>query len=66
MANLEAVIEAQIQRVHPAVGQTAAVDGDLPNQRLIAELDEAVGFAEPDGQVVLNWPPLFCDMVKAT
>jgi histidinol-phosphate aminotransferase len=38
---------------------------DLPIQRVIADLDEALGFAEVDGQVVLNWPLLFFHMVKA-
>jgi hypothetical protein len=65
MANLEAAIEAEILRVHSAVRHTAAVDGDLQNQQVIAELDEALGFAEVDGQVELNWPLLFFHMVKA-
>lgn len=38
---------------------------DLPTQQVIAELDEVLGFAEADGQVVLNWPLLFFHMVKA-
>jgi histidinol-phosphate aminotransferase len=38
---------------------------DLPNQQVIADLDEVLGFAEIDGQVVLNWPLLFFHMVKA-
>lgn len=38
---------------------------DLPNEQVITELGEVLGFAEVNGQVVLNWPLLFFHMVKA-
>jgi hypothetical protein len=38
---------------------------DLSNQQVIADLDEVLGSAEIDGQVVLNSPLFFCRMVKA-
>jgi hypothetical protein len=38
---------------------------DLPNRQVIADLDEVLGVAEVNGQVVLNWPLPFCHMVKA-
>jgi hypothetical protein len=51
MADLQAAVEAEIQRVQSAVRHTAAVDGGLPNQQVIADLEEVLGVAEVDGQV---------------
>jgi hypothetical protein len=65
MADLQAAVEAEIQRVQSAVRRTAAVDADLPNQQVIADLDEVLGVVEVDGQVVLNWPLLFFHTLKA-